>query len=198
MFTITLLLVFPVLLDGQNDIFLLKSFLGRAVGEQVHLSWVIPGGNQCNGTRILRSVDGETWGEVGMISGICGSTEVDEAYDFRDSFPVVGVRNYYRTELIGLGFSQVVWVDVFGLGQEGFVVTSSRTGEITIRMVEFAQEPFAVAMFTLDGRLLFSAENLYREVTIFTHTFPVGVAVLRVSTHSGSFTSSRRLWLGRR
>jgi len=193
-----LLVAFPLGSYSQGDTFLLKSFYGRAIGQQVHLYWVMQGGSQCNGTRILRSADGETWSEVGMIGGICGSTEVDEAYDFRDSFPMLNTRNYYRTELIGLGFSQVVWVDVFNPDQQGFVVTSQQSGKITVRLLEHTQEPFAVALYAMDGRLLYSAENLYQEVTFSAHHLPVGVAVLRVYTHSGSFAASRRLWLGGR
>jgi hypothetical protein len=181
------------LVHGQEVDFVLKSFLGRLESGRVHLHWVMQGGYQCNGTRILRSDDGVLWHEVGMIGGICGSTEVDEAYDFTDYFPMENRRNYYRTELIGLGFSQVIWVDVHN-DTHGYVLLRSAPGVLTIRIDGRIQEFFSVRLWSSEGRLLFEATDIYQELTLSLNAFPAGIAILRLYTHTGRLDATEKIF----
>jgi hypothetical protein len=69
----------------------------------VEIGWTIQVGNLCNGTHILRSVDGSDFVEIAEIEGICGSEVTDEKYGVIDPAPIYNAENTY---VLLFGFSQ--------------------------------------------------------------------------------------------
>ena len=93
----------------------LAGFSALQQNKNIELNIVIAGGNTCNGINILRSTDGINFEPVGDIAGICGSSTEDVFYSYTDTDPVPNVINYYRLDLITLGYSSIInirYVDV--------------------------------------------------------------------------------------
>ena len=76
----------------------------------VLVRWIVAGGDQCQGTRIYRSLDELNFEQIGYIDGICGSTDGEETYSFFDSVPHPNTYNHYRLELGFQGVSTMVTV----------------------------------------------------------------------------------------
>jgi hypothetical protein len=182
-------------LYAQDDSFVLKSFYGQELNGGVKLTWVLQGGNQCNGTRMLRSSDGIEWHEAGMIGGICGLSGADELYEWTDTLPLLNQRNYYRAELIGLGFSQVIYVDVFDTGEHGFVVLQPAPGLISIYVDERVGAPFKLEVYSPGGRLHYRGAHSTTEAHIVLSGISNGVFIITVSNQTPGGFYRRKVWL---
>ena len=88
----------------------------------VVLRWVIHGGNTCQGMRIFRSENEVDFSQVGIISGICGSTDSDELYTYVDSNAVANANNYYHIEFGSQGLSEAEGIFFEQFGEEGILV----------------------------------------------------------------------------
>ncbi len=86
----------------------LASFAALQHGNNIELNIVIAGGNTCNGITILRSTDAVLFSPIGDIAGICGSSTEDVFYSFTDFAPVPNAINYYRLDLITLGYTSII------------------------------------------------------------------------------------------
>ncbi len=98
----------------------LAVFLVVQQGENVFLRWTIEAGNTCQGTRIERSGDGQSFEEIGEIPGVCGSPDQPISYEYTDKEPLRNSTNYYRLEMGFLGYTSVVAVDFIILNDEGY------------------------------------------------------------------------------
>jgi hypothetical protein len=186
-------LISPLLLSGQEADFVLKSFYGNASGGTIRLTWVIQGGNQCNGVRILRSQDLIHWTEVGEIGGICGSTDVDETYDYVDDSPLLNRRNYYKTELIGLGYSQIIWVDFYITNDKGYLLLQSDPEVITVIVDQKLEGPHTLQLYTLNGTLVFETISDQHQIAAHRSVLPKGVLLLRIFSQKGQYSISDKI-----
>lgn len=182
-------------LYAQDDSFVLKSFYGQELNGGVKLTWVLQGGNQCNGTRILRSSDAIAWHEAGMIGGICGLSGADELYEWTDTLPLLNQRNYYRAELIGLGFSQVIYVDVFDTRDHGFVVLQPASGSIRVHTDARVGAAFTLAVYSIDARLHYRGDHTGSEANVEIRDLRAGVYIVTVSNQSSGGLYRRKVWL---
>ena len=86
------------------------------------LRWVIRGGNTCQGMKIYRGETEVAENQIGLISGICGSTDSDETYEHVDSGAVANIFNYYRIEFGTQGLSEPVGVFFKRFGDDDVLV----------------------------------------------------------------------------
>lgn len=96
----------------------LREFNAIQSGNGVELSFIIAGGNTCNGIDILRSTDSLNYYVIGDIAGICGSPTEDTRYSYTDRNPVPNARNFYRLDLRTLGYAGQVSVFVLYFEEE--------------------------------------------------------------------------------
>lgn len=74
----------------------LTRFIAVVSDDKVLLNWTLDSGSTCNGTSILKSLDGIDYDEVGKISGVCGSTTSQQSYSFIDDSPFKNQENFYK------------------------------------------------------------------------------------------------------
>jgi len=101
---------------------ILRGFTGQVAGNSIRLSWVIKGGNTCEGTKVQRSADGLFFETIGEIGGVCGSPDFDVPYLFVDSLPIASQTNYYRLELGTQGFSTPISFQFVPLNNKGYTL----------------------------------------------------------------------------
>ena len=89
---------------------------------KIYLNWTLGAGSTCNGIQIQRSMDSLSFYQIGEIPGVCGSNSAAQRYTFVDSFPILNSNHYYRLELGGVGYSEVINVRVLGSTKELFSV----------------------------------------------------------------------------
>ncbi|TAH42402.1 MAG: T9SS type A sorting domain-containing protein [Bacteroidetes bacterium] len=86
----------------------LANFSAIQQNDKIELNIVIAGGNICNGINVLRSTDGVYFNPIGDIAGICGSSTEDVFYSYTDTNPVPNAVNYYKLDLITLGYTSTI------------------------------------------------------------------------------------------
>ncbi len=86
---------------------------------QVYLAWELAAGSTCNGIRVERSEDGESFTRIGNIYGVCGSFSEPVSYDFTDTKPIINKRSYYRLEMGKGFFSEIVSLEIINI-QNGY------------------------------------------------------------------------------
>lgn len=103
----------------------LQKFTVESINGKAYLNWTIEAGGTCNGIGILRSSDTSNFSQIGVLEGICGSLSFPTNYTFTDESPLENKVNYYKLDLGGNGFSQIVGVEVIIIGEENFVLFSN-------------------------------------------------------------------------
>jgi len=93
---------------GQHGQLILNQFDALQVDEGIQITCVISSGNTCLGIDVFRSDDSVNFQLIGDIPGICGSTTNAIRYDFLDENPQINATNYYKLELGGVGFTEVI------------------------------------------------------------------------------------------
>lgn len=109
----------------------LESFTATQTNGKVFLIWVMSSGSTCNGIDILRSTDSLSFNSIGNIAGTCGSLTVAVTYQFTDDNPVKNKTNYYRLDLGGNGFSQVISVHIIDLSN-GYLLLPNPAKDIAL------------------------------------------------------------------
>lgn len=95
----------------------LSDFSALQHNNSIELNIAIAGGNTCNGISILRSTDGIVFAPIGGIAGVCGSSTEDVFYSFTDNNPVPNRNNYYRLDLITLGYTSIIKIHFIFFGE---------------------------------------------------------------------------------
>jgi hypothetical protein len=103
---------------SQSKAQFLASFFALQHNESIELSITIAGGNTCNGITILRSADGIIFTPIGGIAGVCGSSTEDVFYSFTDPDPLPNRLNYYRLDLITLGYTSIINIHFLDFGKQ--------------------------------------------------------------------------------
>ena len=96
----------------------LADFSALQHNDRIELDITIAGGNTCNGINILRSSDAINFSSIGGIAGICGSSTEDVYYSFTDTDPIRNATNYYRLDLITLGYSIIIDIHFVHFGED--------------------------------------------------------------------------------
>lgn len=104
------ILLLPLFGMAQSPHPILTSFEAFKQPNGVLLKWVIAGGNQCQGTKVYRSLDEIEFEQINHIPGICGGNSADETYTYFDTIPYGNQYNHYRLEMGFQGFTDIVTV----------------------------------------------------------------------------------------
>lgn len=146
------------------------------------LRWTITGGNQCNGTRIFRSADGETFEQIGHISGLCGSEIIDVSYSHLDTFPLPNAYNHYRLEMGGQGFTTIItqFYTYFGNGNHARL-TDPASGTVRLLFSNAFEKRVHLEIMDMNGRPIHSAETGMSDFNVSTLGWKGGVYVYRIT-----------------
>jgi hypothetical protein len=156
-------------------------------GKHIVLRWTINSGPNCNGITILRTTDQLEYKEIGKIPGVCGNSFVDEFYEFKDEFAVIGKTNYY---LVKMGYSQ--FSDEIGLflnyTAEGIlrIFPNPARYETEIQFNNDMNEPVTISAYNHIGQQLYRIDNirLNRQIIPLENLSP-GIYLITVQYSQG-------------
>jgi hypothetical protein len=140
----------------------LSEFYALPLTSSVELKITISAGNTCNGITILRSEDGINYSPVGGIAGVCGSTTEDTFYSFTDENPVHNALNYYRLDLISLGYTSSISIFFVYLGEEDILMYPNPLSvSSTVYFKSSPSELFSYRMTDTNGKIIKPDEPVY-------------------------------------
>ncbi len=162
-----LILSLSAMVSAQQPHPILTSFEAYKQTNGVLLRWVISGGNQCQGTKVYRSVDAIEFEQINHIPGICGGNQADETYTYFDTIPFANSNNHYRLEMGFQGFTEVVTVFFEDFGSKNFLIYSDHASDrFTILFSNDLNAKTTLEIFDRVGN------TVYRDVgTGNNHTF---------------------------
>ncbi|REJ80196.1 MAG: T9SS C-terminal target domain-containing protein [Bacteroidetes bacterium] len=184
----TILLIILVLLGFKvSKAQYLSTFTAVQIGAEVELSIVVAAGNTCNGMNILRSPDGINYSEIGNIAGICGSTSEDVKYSWTDTDPLRNSVNYYRIDLITLGYSLPVTVFYLHFDKSPVLMYPNPvTSNSNVYLNIGRNDVFDVLIYSVEGRLVKSISGVRgNHFMISAEDFIPGMYKFRVISSRG-------------
>lgn len=169
-YTVLLFMAAFSLHGQQNPI--LDRFMATENNGTIYLNWVITSGSTCNGIDIFRSVDSLNFSLIGSIGGICGSPEFAQPYSFTDEDPVKNSINYYRLELGGSGYSEIIAVELIIFDGNNYQIRPNpATTEAKIIFENDQNQPALLKLYDFRG-------NLIEEITTEENFFIINTAYL--------------------
>jgi hypothetical protein len=177
-----LLLVFLVQaswLKAQSE-GLVTQLSGQQVDNYVRISFTVSAGITCFGTRVERSEDGLLFETIGIISGVCGSTTVEEQYIFDDTMPSPNKLNYYRVNFGNFGFTNYISVHFTDFGNAIVVAPHPVADEATIYFPFSAGKEVEISLFNSAGARVGSMEGTGGKALFNRQNLPAGVYLLRI------------------
>ena len=164
----------------------LASFSAIQQNEKIELNIVIAGGNTCNGINVLRSTDGIYFSPIGDIAGICGSSTEDVFYSYTDTDPVPNAVNYYKLDLITLGYTSTIHIRYVYLGGDQIILYPNPI--VQNSSVYFNATNADLSSYRINdryGRILREVEGVRGNFFELRHDdFPSGLYFLEVRTGS--------------
>ena len=166
-------LLLPLSSVGQEHP-ILNYFFANLQNGQVHLSWEIKGGSQCNGIQILRSTDSlGPYTEIGELAGVCGSPDFAQSYDFIDEQPVANAYNHYKIQLGVQGLSSIATIHYVQLLEGGYKVFPN---PVTVDSRIFFNNPsnktFSYDVFSVHGKKMISDTGLEGNELVLNQALP--------------------------
>lgn len=133
---LTISILFVLLLIGKTSYAQSHPLLDRfdifEASGKVYISCVISSGSTCNGIDVLRSEDSVNFIPVGHIGGVCGSSSAPVTYNFIDDNPIKNKPIYYKLELGGYGFTDILSIQIIDTKEFGFQIRPNPTNASTI------------------------------------------------------------------
>lgn len=133
---LTISIIFVLLIIGKTSYAQLHPILDRfdvfEASGKVYISCVISSGNTCNGIDVMRSEDSTNFISVGHIGGVCGSSSEPVTYNFIDENPIKNKPIYYKLELGGYGYTNILSVQIIDTKEFGFQIRPNPTTSSTI------------------------------------------------------------------
>lgn len=158
-----LTLLFFIIISSVNaKAQFLSEFYALPLTSSVELKITISAGNTCNGITILRSEDGINYSPVGGIAGVCGSTTEDTFYSFTDESPLPNALNYYRLDLISLGYTSSISIFFVYLGEEDILMYPNPISVSSkVYFKSFPSELFSYRITDTNGKIIKPDEPVY-------------------------------------
>lgn len=126
-------IIFVLLVIGKTSYAQFHPILDRfdvfEASGKVYISCVISSGSTCNGIDVLCSEDSTNFITVGQIGGVCGSSSEPIAYNFIDENPIRNKRIYYKLELGGYGYTNILSVQIIDTKEFGFQIRPNPASE---------------------------------------------------------------------
>lgn len=154
----------------------IEGFSADASTSGVLLRWTIRSANTCNGTRIYRSEDGLNFNQIGAIDGICGSPTESLSYSFVDQNPLPNKENYYRLDLVGIGFSEIIQTTYYVISSDGYLLFPNPSAESN-RLIFQNPSNQLMKLESLDifGNIIHRNETNSNSFVIPSASFSVGI-----------------------
>ncbi len=166
---------------------ILTSFIASEQPNGILLKWVIAGGNQCQGTKMFRSLDQMVFEQIGHIPGICGGTQADETYTYFDTVPYGNHYNHYRLEMVFQGFTDIVTVFFEDFGSSDHALLSDHAlGTYRILYTNDLNSTNVLEVFDRFGHSVYRASGNDSDFDLRTDGWPPGVYVFRISGSAGT------------
>ncbi len=152
------------------------------VSGKVFISVTISSGNTCNGITVERSTDSLIYNEVGSVAGVCGSSSTPVTYNFTDEKPVKNKKSYYRVELGGNGFTDVISILVIDTKEFGFQVRPNPANEKAIIYFENPQQDqFELVVYDFLGAKILVKTTTNNSFELNTSNYNKGFYVFSIS-----------------
>lgn len=133
---------------------ILSSFTFNNVDAGISLSFVIAGGNTCNGIDVFHKVgDTGVFKLAGQIPGICGHSSNDTRYDYVHEKPSALDTNYYYLDFGGVGPSDPVKIYYVPFNG-GEMVISQSIASLTVFLNNPAFSGAQVSLYNINGGLI--------------------------------------------
>jgi len=164
---------------------ILENFKVFETNGQVLLNWQIVQGSTCFGIGILQSTNQLDFTEIGHIPGVCGASNDPLGYQFIDSNPIKNQFNYYRLNLGGYGYSEILAIKDFvnnggilllaGLGWSWLVYHPEKTLD-ELPANKLGKE---FGMRWVDGVITELKDFIYNDATVFSIFYPESLFVMK-------------------
>jgi hypothetical protein len=90
---------------------------------KVQISATVKSGYSCLGMNFLRTEDTTVlFQSIGSIEGVCGNSTQSMRYDFIDENPPKNSIIYYRVQLGGVGYSEILSIIIYDTGNARYLV----------------------------------------------------------------------------
>lgn len=107
-----------------QDSTVLENYEVYEVNGNTQLTATIKSGVTCLGINFLRSEDSTlNFQTIGEIQGVCGSSTESIRYDYTDMNPPKNKTLYYKIQMGGLGYSNVLSIRIIDSGEEAYLLT---------------------------------------------------------------------------
>jgi hypothetical protein len=167
--------------------------IGQSDGK-VYISCIVKAGNTCNGIVLYRSLNNVDYEVIDKILGVCGNITSPQAYDFVDKDPVKNAVNYYKLELGGYGFSDVLSIHILDLSKDGLLVRPNPSnGMTTLNFKNESQGESVISLYDSYGRTVFTKSTFDTSVQLDVSTYAPGMYYFEVLQDKKYFNTAGRL-----
>lgn len=179
---------------AQNSHPILRDFFGRQEGNTIVLTWIIKGGNTCQGTRIQRFENDSAFVQIGEYDGICGDASSDEKYEFTDNAPLPNQTNFYRLELGHQGYTNVIQADFYTYTEGGYIILGNPLVEVTTIVFDNPKgEEYELSLYDINGRIVLQKPTEKTKVKIYNEGFMNGLYTFVISNEEQAILKGKLL-----
>jgi Secretion system C-terminal sorting domain len=162
----------------------------------VVLNWQLISGSTCNGIQVYRSVDSINFYQIGEIPGICGNITSPQSYSFIDNAPVENKINYYRIELGGLGFSEIVSLEIISIeGNGNLVRPNPASNNTSVYFNNPFRELHSMVLFDNSGKLIANYETENNSFNFNISTLKGGVYFFQIFSDTKQMVTQGKLFV---
>lgn len=171
---------------------ILDNFDVFEVSGKVYINCVISSGYTCNGIDVLRSEDNLTFQSVGHIGGVCGSSSDPVSYNFTDDNPPKNKLLYYKLELGGYGFTDVLTINIIDTKEFGFQIRPNPANQnTTIYFENKYDEEYHLVLMNIMGKVVLSQITRSNFFRIDLSNIPSGIYFFNILDLPSQQTSGK-------
>lgn len=171
----------------------LVQFDGKAVGEQVALSWVTSNEQNSKGFEVQRSYNTKDWSVLGFVSSKGENGNGRREYAFTDKNPATGT-NYYRLKQVDFDekseFSKTIAVSV-SAEKMALVAYPNPVGkgELSVELRHVSTPVASSRVYTVSGAEIRGVEFQNNKVNV--RNLAPGLYLLKITLESGDVLTTR-------
>lgn len=161
------------------------NFKAEIFNKSVVLNWEVVQGNTCFGLYIQRSTDGVNFSTIGIIPGICGSTQETIPYSFTDPSPVKNQINYYRINLGNVLPTFSIQIDFIDLSDNNYKIKPNPiVSEAELFFNNTSAEELMIFFFNSSGVFVKEVKTIADSYRIYSSDFDKGVHYFFIYSNS--------------
>ena len=160
----------------------------------VYISCVIKSGSTCNGIVLYRSIDSLNFEVIDKIQGVCGDNTKSVQYIFTDKNPVKNNINYYKLELGGQGYTEVISTEIVDIQNTGNQVRPNPAGKLfRIYFENENRRNHTIHLFSINGQELLEADTNENYFEINLSYFVAGLCGFMILNEAGKVKTSGKV-----